>query len=132
MPIAPVTQDREEIVEVMADRRHLMRGSSNWLEDAYFNEDAFGEKIVRPGLILARHSTNDKWVPYSSAVHYGLGSDTAVAILDTVENATYDEPAIAPVVHGRVIEANCYVYGAVYTQTVPAAVKTALTMIEWV
>ena len=132
MPIAPVTYNREEIVEVIADRTHIIREESNWLDKSYFTEDAQGEILVRPGLILARNSTTNEYIPYSSGNHYGPGSNTAVAVLDDIQNATYDKPHIAPVSHGRVIEANCYVYGATYTQTVPAAVKTALQQIVWV
>ncbi len=131
MPIAPVTIHREEILEVMADRAHLLRTKDNWLDKNYFTEDTNGQKYVRPGLVVARHTTTKKYVPYNASALYGAGSDTAVGILDTFEDATLDDPAIAPVMHGKAIEAHCYQWGGALG-TVAAGVKTNLAQIEWV
>ena len=133
MPIAPTTTvHREEIQAVVAEPDHVLRDVSNLLERSYFNEDAAGQRIVRPGLVLARNSANNKYVPYSASVSYGLGSDTAVGVLETIQDCTYDEPLVSPVMHGKLIEDHCYVYGATSKGSIPAAVKTSLDDIVWV
>lgn len=133
MPIAPTTTvHREEIQAILADKRHVSRLNSNLLERSYFNDDAAGQRIVRPGLILAVNSANNKYVPYSASVSYGLGSDTAVGVLEVIQDLTYDEPLISPVWHGVLIEDHCYVYGATSKGSIPAAVKSNLDDIAWV
>lgn len=133
MPIAPTqTMEREEVQVVVAEPDHVLRLKSNWLDRSYFNADASGMVRVSPGLIVAQKSTDYKYVPYSASVSYGLGSDTAVGVLEVIQDATYDDPAISPVVHGKLIEASCYVYGATSKGSIPAGVKSALDDIIWI
>jgi hypothetical protein len=133
MPISPTTTiEREEVQVVVAEPDHVLRDTSNWLERSYFNADDSGMVRVSPGLIVARNSVNNKYTPYSASVSYGLGSDTAVGVLEVIQDATYDDPAISPVVHGKVIETSCYVYGATSKGSIPAGVKSALDDIIWI
>jgi hypothetical protein len=137
MPLAPTNiGDREEVLPIVVDPAHVLRLQSNWLKSSYFGVDKFNEIRVNPGLIVAldgNTGTNQyKYVPYSSSASYGPSSSTAVGILEVIQFETYDEVAISPVVHGKVIEAHCYVYGAAAKGSIPAAVKTALKNIIWV
>ena len=130
MPIITST-DREEILTVLADNQHVIRLLDNWLEDAYFLEDHNGEKRVHAGLILAQETNTKKYVPYHASAMYGVGSDTAVGILDTEKFVTYDEVGIAPVAHAKVIQAHCYVFGGALG-TISGTIKTHLKHIIWV
>ena len=133
MPIAPTqTVEREEVQPIVAEVDHQLRYKSLFLESAYFGTGADGSIRVSPGLILAQNSTTKKYTPYSATSSYGPDSDTAVGVLATIQDATYDDPAVTAVVHGKVIEANTYVYGATSKGSIPAAVKTALDDIVWV
>jgi hypothetical protein len=133
MPIAPtITVHREEIQAVVAEPSHVSRLASNFLDKSYFNTDAAGQVIVRPGLILGQNSTSKKYTPYSAGNCYGPGSNAAVGVLEVIQDCTYDEPLISPVWHGKLIEDHCYVYGATTKGSIPAAVKTALDDIAWV
>ncbi len=137
MPLAPTNiGDREEVLPIVVDPAHVLRLQSNWLKSSYFTTDAFNEIRVNPGLIVAldgNAATNPyKYVPYSSSASYGPSSATPVGILEVIQFETYDEVAISPVVHGKVIEAHCYVYGAATKGSIPAAVKTILDDIIWV
>ncbi len=131
MPIQQRRTNREEFLEVMADREHVMMLKSNFLDRAYFLDDAALQRIVRPGMIVAKETNTKKYVPYHVSALYGVGSDTAVGILDVWQDATQEDPAVAPVFHGKVIEAHAYVFGGTLG-TVAAAIKTDLNMIEWV
>lgn len=138
MPLAPTNiANREEVQAVVVDPAHVLRLQSNWLSSSYFSTDTLGEIRVNPGLIVALdgntgNSNQYKYVPYSASASYGPSSATAVGILEVIQFETYDEVAISPVVHGKVIEAHCYVYGATAKGSIPAAVKTALKNIIWV
>jgi hypothetical protein len=133
MPIAQQqTIEREEFQVVVVEPDHVLRLPSGFLERSYFSADASGNVRVSPGLILAKNSTSLKYTPYSATVSYGPDSDTAVGILEVPEDATYDDPGISPVVHGKVLEASCYVYGATSKGSIPAAVKTALDDVIWI
>lgn len=133
MPIAPTqTMEREEVQVVFAEPDHKLTYKSLLLERSYFGAGADGTVRVSPGLILAQNSTTKKYTPYSATVSYGPGSDTAVGILPVITDATYDDPAVTAVAHGKAIEANCYVYGATSKGSIPAAVKSALDDIIWV
>lgn len=133
MPIAPTQiANREEFSSVVADESHLLHLKDNFLEKSYFSENAEGEIIVRAGLILAQETNTKKYTPYSATVSYGPGSDTAVGVLQDPQNATYEEPVVAPIVHGKLIEAHAYVYGATTKGSIPDAVKTDLDDIHWV
>lgn len=130
MPITPPTRWREEFLPVVADESHLLHGPSNFLITNYFNEDQFGQKIVRAGLIVAQLS-DGRYTPWSAANAYGHGSLTAFGVLQDPQDVTYDTAAIAPITHGQLVEAHCYVYGATTKGSIPAAVKTALDDIQW-
>lgn len=137
MPIAPTNiANREEVQAVVAEPEHVLRLTSNWLECSYFATNAEGEVRINPGLIVALNGNTGtkqyQYVPYSATASYGPSSATAVGILEVIQFGTYDDPAISPVVHGKVIEAHCYVYGAAAKGSIPAAVKSALDDIVWV
>lgn len=135
MPIATGSgrRRREEFREIMANREHVMRLKSNFLDKNYFSEDALTHQtIVRPGLVLAQETNTKKYVPYHASALYGTGSDTAVGLLDVFQDVTTEDGQIAPVFHGKAIESLIYLWGDATLGTVPGAVKTALQMIEWV
>jgi hypothetical protein len=131
MPIAlgSVQFDNENYHEVLVNRSHTQPGPSRNFEDAYFIADAYGIIRVKPGLILAINAAN-KYVPWNSAAAYGVGSDSAVALLDVLVDLTYGEQPISGVSQAHAIEALCYVWGG-NMGTIPAAVKTQLKLIEW-
>ncbi len=131
MPIQQVTKSNEEILEVVADRSHLLMLRSNWLDRSYYLDDAALQRHVRPGLVVAQETTTKKYVPYNVSALYGAGSDTAVGVLDVFQDATTEDPGVAPVFHGKLIEAHCYIWGGA-KGTISSAVKTSLGMIEWV
>ena len=111
---------------------HFERKLSNWLDSSYIPVNTeTGEKLARPGMILAIDSDTNKYVPYNSGASYGTGSDTAVAVLDTLEDVTLGDVGIAPIYSGQLIESFCYILGG-EEGTVSAGVKTALDEIEWV
>ena len=123
--------DREEFLEIKVPGGLFDRTNSNWLEDSYFVADSrTAQKYVRPGLIVAVDTDTNKYVPYNVSASYGTGSDTAVGILDTFEILTLGEVAVAPLYHGKVIEAHCYIFGGALG-TITAAVKSDLPDIHW-
>lgn len=133
MPISYTVKHRDEILTVVAEPTHVLRLKSNRLDRNYFTDDDSNQRHVRPGLILAQETNTNKYVPYNASALYGVGSDTAVGVLESFEDATQEDPVVAPVVHGKVIEAHCYLWGEAPGQgTVPAAVKTSLDDIHWV
>ena len=137
MPLAPTNiANREEVLPIVVDPAHVLRLQSNFLLSSYFSTDSLDEKRVNPGLIVALDGNTGtdqyKYVPYSASASYGPSSATAVGILEVIQFETYDDVAISPIVHGKVIEAHCYVYGATAKGSIPAAVKTALNNIIWV
>ena len=137
MPIAPTNiANREEVQAIVAEPEHVLRLDSNWLQCSYFTANAEGEIRINPGMILARNgnpvANTYKYVPYSATKSYGPSSGTPVGILEVIQFGTYDDPAISPVVHAKVIEAHCYVYGAATKGSMSAAIKTALDDIVWV
>ena len=139
MPITPFQIDRQEILEVFADRSHVLRLSSNWLARTYFGFDPNNqlERLVVPGLILAQATTGtlaNYYVPYSATAAYGAGSSTAVGVLGQLVDLSWNDEAVAPVVHAKLIEANCYVYGETQaqSQTISSTIKTQLAQIVWV
>ncbi len=134
MPVQPFQIDRRNFHTVVADREHLLRAKDNWVYRAYFPVAGQAEYWIHAGLIVARSTstaTLGYYVPYNVSAAYGAGSDTAVGVLGEPVDISWNDEAIAPVVHGKLIEAYCYVQGGA-VGTVPAAVKSALTQIEWV
>jgi len=124
------SKSRRSILEVK--QGHLFdRLISNFFDSTYAGEDSTGQKYVYPGLVVARDTDTNKFVPYSSGASYGTGSNTAVGVLDEFLDVTMGDEAITPVYLGKLIEAHVYVYG-VAVGTVSGAVKTALARIEWV
>ena len=138
MPITPFEIHRQEILEIKADT-HALYAKSGWLARSYFGVDPLttSEYLVRPGLILAK-STDTRlagyYVPYHSDAAYGAGSDTAFGVLDQLVDLTTTDQAVAPLVHGKLIEANCYIFNETQAQstTIANAIKTALSNIVWV
>ena len=111
----------------------VSRRGSNWLDSSYFVAGDNGQKEVYPGLIVAKNTSTYKWVPYNASASYGPGSDgtnSVLGVLDTFEDVSWGDQAVAPVFHGKVIERHCYVFGQ-DLDSVTAAVKSALADIEW-
>lgn len=139
MPMTPFQIDRQEILEIFADRAHVLRAKSGWLARTYFGFDPLTtlEHLVVPGLILAK-STDTRlagyYVPYSATAAYGAGSDTAFGVLGQIVDLTMNDEGVAPVVHAKLIEAHCYLYGETQasSQTIAAGIKTSLNQITWV
>lgn len=123
--------DREEFNHVLMEPHLAQRLLDNFLDASYFTEDEAGEKRVDPGLVVAQETNTKKYVPYNASGLYGTGSDTAVGVLDKPYFVTHDDVAVAPVYHGKLIEAHCYVWG-VAEGTISGTIKSALNMIEWV
>lgn len=112
----------------------VSRRASNWLDATYFVAGTNGQKELYPGLIVAKNTTTYKWVPYSVSASYGPGSDgvnSVLGVMDTFEDVSWGDQAIAPVFHGKVIKRHCYVFGH-NLDSVTAAVKAALSDIEWI
>ena len=130
MPIRS-TRTHQWHLTVLRDNHFSRREDRLFDAATYIAANAYGEKIVYAGLIVAVDSTSGKFVPYNASAAYGTGSDTAVGVLDEPYDMTYDDYMVEPVWHGVLIEDNCYVYGGALG-TVPAAVKTALSAILWV
>lgn len=107
---------------------------SNWLDSSYFVAGANGQKEVYPGLVVAKNTVSYKWVPYNSGAAYGPGSDgtdSVLGVLDTFEDVTLGDQAVAPLYHGKVIQRHCYIFGSTLGN-ITAGVKNALPDIEWV
>lgn len=112
----------------------VSRRASNWLDSTYFVAGTNGQKEVFPGLVVAKNTSTYKWVPYNVDATYGPGSDgvdSVLGLLDTFEDVSWGDQAIAPIFHGKVIERHCYVFGN-DLDSVTAAVKTKLADIEWI
>lgn len=96
--------------------------------------DTYGNKVVYPGTILARilaaeRPTYRQVMVRVSTPTYGPGSDEAVGILRDTVDLTLGNKLVSFVTHGRVREGLCKDAGTV--GTVAAAVKTALSLVEW-
>lgn len=112
----------------------VSRRASNFLDSTYFVAGENGQKEVWPGLVVAQNTDTKKWVPYNVSASYGPGSDgtdSVLGIMDTFEDVSLGDQAIAPIFHGKVIARHCYVFGG-DLDTVTAAVKTALPDVEWI
>lgn len=129
------TDQRRSFLAILGVGDSLVsRRASSWLDSSYFVAGANGQKEVFPGLIVAKNTESYKWVPYNVSASYGPGSDgtnSVVGVMDTFEDVSWGDQAIAPVFHGKVIERHCYVFGQ-ELDSVTAAVKTALPDIEWI
>jgi hypothetical protein len=124
--------EREEFLQILGKPdAHYTRLVSNWFDRQYIPDDDNGERYVRPGMIVARNTDTNKYVPYSSGGSYGTGSDTAVGVLDTFEIVTLGDTSVAPVYTGEIIEQNAYVFGGTLG-SISAGIKSALTQIAWV
>jgi len=132
MPYQVDWQSRENIREVIASQTGLQKLIGLEFAAAYWPEDANGIKEVRPGLIVAKNTNLNQFVPYSLAASYGTGSDTAVGVFaDDFIDVTHGNYGMTPVYHGEIIEDDCYVLGGTLG-TVSAAIKTSLADIHWV
>jgi hypothetical protein len=112
----------------------VSRRASNWLDASKFVAGENGQKEIYPGLVVAQNTATYKWVPYNSSASYGPGSDgvdSVLGVMDTFEDVSWGDQAIAPVFHGKVIERHCYVFGQPIG-TIAGAVKTALPDLEWI
>jgi len=112
----------------------VSRRNSNMLDSSYFVAGANGQKEIYPGLIVAKDTATNKWVPYNVDASYGVGSDGAsstLGVLDTFEDVSLGDQAVAPIFHGKVIARHCYVFGQ-DLDSVTSAVKTLLPDVEWI
>ena len=128
MPFRTARTHRQ-VFDVLRDT-HFSKHDSRTFDATYIAANAYQEKFIYPGLIVAVNNYSN-YVPYSAAASYGTGSDTAVGVLHTHHDLTYGDKIVSPVWHAALRENYCYVYGGVLG-TVPAAVKTVLDDIEWV
>jgi len=119
-----------QVYDVLRDN-HFSVHKSRVFDSSYIAADTYQNKYLYPGMILAKDSSTNKYVPYNAAASYGTGSNTAVGVLVDFWDMTYGDKIVAPVWHAAVREDYCFVYGGALG-TVPAAVKTALDDIEWV
>lgn len=89
-----------------------------------------GERLIKPGLIVARLGAADnyKYVPADTSANYGTGSDTAVGIIPELVDGTLGDPQVSPVVMAHVVESRCYTYTA---SEGPSNWKSDLTKILW-
>jgi len=109
---------------------HKTVGESLMFESSYITYNQDNERWIYAGLLVAKHSTTGKYVPYNASASYGTGSDTAVGILTTPHDVTYGDEPIAPVTHATVHERFCYLWGGA-VGTVPNGAKTNLSLIQW-
>lgn len=112
---------------------HLSQDSSKPFYASYIAANAYSEKYIYPGMIVAVSYISGcyYYVPYSAGASYGTGSDTAIGLLWQLHDLTYGDKMIAPTWHAVAVEEKCFLYGGALG-TVPAAVKTALSNIKWV
>jgi hypothetical protein len=118
----------------------ISRLPTGFLPRSYHPDSAEGDKRVFQGMILAEVSgglpesdmtvSQPYYVPYSVSAAYGVGSDTAVGILEHDVDATYSDWQITPVDRGTAFQKYCYEPGGPYN-SITAAVKTDLADIKW-
>lgn len=130
MPYISGPKTHKAVLEIMADG-HFMRRGSRIMQTSGIDYDSDGHKFLYPGMILAQDSTSSYYLPYTQGATYGTGTDTAVGILREFHDATFGDPIVDPIVHGKVIEQHIYEIGAALG-TVPSGVKTSLTLIQWI
>jgi len=117
--------------EVMMDAHHFSIRESRLFDSSYLAANSYSERWLYKGMIVAKDTSTNKFVPYSASAAYGTGSDTALGVnIETLE-MTYGDIGIAPMWHGKVREAYAFVYGGA-RGTIPAAVKTSLDDVEWI
>jgi len=124
------TIHRENFHQIRVTNSLFSRLISKFFDASTIVADADGQKIVKPGLIVALCTTTNMFVPYESLAANGVGSDTAVGVLDTYLDVTLGNEQIAPLYHGYLIEAYCLEQGQA-VGTISAAVKTSLSQITW-
>ncbi len=110
---------------------HFSKGADRIFDSTYLTENAYGEKYIYPGLVIAVCTGTSKFVPYSAGASYGLGSDTAVGVTHILYNMTYGDKIVSGIWHGTLREDYCYVYGGALG-TIAAGIKTALDDIQWI
>jgi len=125
------TRKHRQPLTVLRDNHFSLRESREFDASTYIAENSYHEKWVYAGIVVAKDSSTNKYVPYNASAAYGTGSDTPVGVLHETYDMTYGNRLVAPVWHGVFIESRCFVYGGA-VGTVPAAVKTALDDITWV
>ena len=127
------TIHRENIHNIKMPKSFYERGLSNWIDTSYFPNDSSGQIYVHPGLILAKYTSADsyKYVPYVSDASYGVGSDTAVGVLDIFLDVTLGEKDVSPIFHGSLIEDYCYVLGGTKGD-ISASIKSDIPDVYWV
>ena len=124
------TRTRQVHLQPLASQ-HYDTYESRMFDRSYIVADANAERWVYAGMVCAIDGSTEKYVPYSSAASYGTGSDTPVMVTKEPYDVTLGEKAVTGVFHARLVEQYCFLYGG-NRGTIPAAVKTALTLITWV
>jgi hypothetical protein len=127
------TWTNQRIPEILASEHFLTYDSRLFDAAAHIALNANNERLLIPGMIVAISTVTNNYVPYNAAgaAAYGAGCDTPIGILRDFHNCTLGDKLIEPIVHGRVHEGDCYVYGQP-PGVIPAAVVTALDDIVWI
>lgn len=124
------TRTRQVHLQPLASQ-HYDTYESRMFDRTYLCDDANNERWLYAGCVIAIDSTSLDFVPWSAAASYGIGSDTAVAVTKEPYDMTVGDKVVTGVYHAKLVQQYCYIYGGT-RGTIPAAVKTALTLIEWV
>ncbi len=124
---AIVTKTHRAVLTVIASAVKE-RKEGKFFNTNYIAADANGNKELFPGMIVAE--VGSYYVPYNASSAYGATSYVPVGILNEYWDMTLYPKMVSPVTEGTFIEDYCYVYGSA-VGTIPAAVKSALTHIQW-
>ena len=111
--------------------QHYDTYESRMFDRTYLVDDANGDRWLYAGCVIAIDHPAGTFVPYSATASYGAGSDVPVAVTKEPYDMTLGAKVVTGVFHARLVEQYCYVFGAT-RGAIPAAVKTALTLISWV
>lgn len=131
MPFQTGWIDRENVRPILADREGAMFLKGLEFASVYYPVDSDGYKFVTEGLVVAKNTQTGQYVPYDSAAAYGVGSDTAVGVLDDHLDLTHGNEGCTPIFHGKVMEENCFVIGGTLG-SISASIKTDLPDVHWV
>lgn len=94
-----------------------------------FITSELNQRIVYEGLVVARRTDTNQFVPYNVTASYGVGSDTAVGILDERLDVTHFDQPCTPIYHGELHSRFMYEFG-ITMGTISAAVTTELSEIH--
>ena len=69
------------------------------------------QRIVYEGILVARRTDTNQFVPFSAAASYGVGSDTSVGVLDERLDVTHFDQPCSPIYHGELHSRFMYIFG---------------------